>query len=87
MILTNTFRCTSCHGLEIRVPFLDKRFVDFVARLPPSFKLAPRRIEKHLLRIAFQGWLPDDVLWRSKVNKTIKPSHLTCGIYGGEGVK
>lgn len=59
-------RCTSCHGLEIRVPFLDKRFVDFVARLPPSFKLAPRRIEKHLLRIAFQGWLPDDVLWRSK---------------------
>jgi asparagine synthase (glutamine-hydrolysing) len=32
-------RCTSCHGLEIRVPFLDKKFVEFVARLPPRLPI------------------------------------------------
>uniref|UniRef100_A0A914GVI4 Glutamine-dependent asparagine synthetase n=1 Tax=Globodera rostochiensis TaxID=31243 RepID=A0A914GVI4_GLORO len=59
-------RCTSCHGLEIRVPFLDKKFVSFVARLPPSFKHIPQKIEKYILRSAFQNLLPDEVLWRSK---------------------
>jgi asparagine synthase (glutamine-hydrolysing) len=29
-------RATSCHGLEIRVPFLDKKFIEFSARLPPT---------------------------------------------------
>jgi asparagine synthase (glutamine-hydrolysing) len=29
-------RATSCHGLEIRVPFLDKKFLEFAARLPPT---------------------------------------------------
>ncbi|PIC22786.1 hypothetical protein B9Z55_016723 [Caenorhabditis nigoni] len=59
-------RSTSCHGLEIRVPFLDKRFIDLVSRLPPTYKLMPMKLEKHLLRSAFEGWLPDEVLWRSK---------------------
>ncbi|CAD6186564.1 unnamed protein product [Caenorhabditis auriculariae] len=59
-------RSTSCHGLEIRVPFLDKRFIDLVARLPPTYKLMPMKLEKHVLRDAFQGWLPEEVLWRSK---------------------
>ncbi|CAI2353276.1 unnamed protein product [Caenorhabditis sp. 36 PRJEB53466] len=59
-------RSTSCHGLEIRVPFLDKRFIDLVCRLPPTYKLMPKKLEKHILRSAFEGWLPDEVLWRSK---------------------
>ncbi|CAB3398683.1 unnamed protein product [Caenorhabditis bovis] len=59
-------RSTSCHGLEIRVPFLDKRFIDLVSRLPPTYKLMPMKLEKHLLRSAFEGWLPTEVLWRSK---------------------
>ncbi|ETN73037.1 asparagine synthase [Necator americanus] len=59
-------RSTSCHGLEIRVPFLDKKFIDLVARLPPTYKLIPRKLEKFLLRSAFEGWLPEEVLWRSK---------------------
>lgn len=59
-------RCTSCHGLEIRVPFLDKKFVSFVSRLPPSFKLIPNKMEKFLLRNAFHDMLPKEVLWRSK---------------------
>lgn len=59
-------RATSCHGLEIRVPFLDKKFIDMTVRLPASYKLAADKIEKHVLRSAFSGWLPDEVLWRSK---------------------
>ncbi|KAH7730572.1 CRE-ASNS-1 protein [Aphelenchoides avenae] len=59
-------RATSCHGLEIRVPFLDKKFLKFSATLPPSLKLMPNKIEKYVLRKAFTGWLPDDVLERSK---------------------
>ncbi|CAD5224753.1 unnamed protein product [Bursaphelenchus okinawaensis] len=59
-------RATSCHGLEIRVPFLDKKIIDFCARLPPKFKLSSGKMEKYLLRKAFDGWIPHDVLWRSK---------------------
>ncbi|PAV85911.1 hypothetical protein WR25_09155 [Diploscapter pachys] len=59
-------RSTSCHGLEIRVPFLDKAFIDVVARLPPTYKLIPTKLEKHVLRSAFVGYLPEEVLWRSK---------------------
>ncbi|CAJ0568419.1 unnamed protein product, partial [Mesorhabditis spiculigera] len=59
-------RATSCHGLEIRVPFLDKKFIDLVVRLPPQYKLQPQRVEKHILRAAFEDWLPREVLWRSK---------------------
>ncbi|MFH4976566.1 hypothetical protein AB6A40_003275 [Gnathostoma spinigerum] len=59
-------RATSCHGLEIRVPFLDKLFIDLVMRLPACDKLFPDKIEKYLLRSAFDGWLPKEVLWRGK---------------------
>ncbi|CAI4221628.1 unnamed protein product [Auanema sp. JU1783] len=59
-------RATSCHGLEIRVPFLDKKFIDLVTRLPPTYKLMPMKLEKHVLRSAFTKWLPEEVLWRSK---------------------
>uniref|UniRef100_A0AC34R0E3 Asparagine synthetase [glutamine-hydrolyzing] n=1 Tax=Panagrolaimus sp. JU765 TaxID=591449 RepID=A0AC34R0E3_9BILA len=59
-------RSTSCHGLEIRVPFLDKKVVEFVAKLPPTLKLIPNKLEKFVLRSAFDGWLPQEVLWRSK---------------------
>uniref|UniRef100_A0A7E4UP90 Asparagine synthetase [glutamine-hydrolyzing] n=1 Tax=Panagrellus redivivus TaxID=6233 RepID=A0A7E4UP90_PANRE len=59
-------RSTSCHGLEIRVPFLDKKFIEYVAKMPPTFKLIPNKLEKYVLRSAFEGWLPTEVLWRSK---------------------
>uniref|UniRef100_A0A915M413 Asparagine synthetase [glutamine-hydrolyzing] n=1 Tax=Meloidogyne javanica TaxID=6303 RepID=A0A915M413_MELJA len=59
-------RCTSPHGLEIRVPFLDKKFVSFISRLQPSFKLISGKIEKYILRKTFKDLLPPKVLWRSK---------------------
>ncbi|OHU86986.1 MULTISPECIES: asparagine synthase B [Pseudoalteromonas] len=54
-------------GVEARVPFLDKEFVDVAMRTNPEYKMCKNgRIEKHILREAFDGYLPDEVLWRQK---------------------
>jgi asparagine synthase (glutamine-hydrolysing) len=60
-------RVTMAHGLEARVPFLDREVITWALRLPPEAKLTgPGVPEKKLLREAFDGWLPDDLLWRKK---------------------
>mgnify|MGYP000232484882 FL=1 len=54
-------------GVEARVPFLDKEFVDVAMRINPEAKMCKDgKIEKHILRAGFDGYLPDDVLWRQK---------------------
>lgn len=54
-------------GVEARVPFLDTRFLDHAMGIPAKHKMVGARgIEKELLRRAFDGWLPDAVLWRQK---------------------
>jgi asparagine synthase (glutamine-hydrolysing) len=60
-------RVTMAHGLEARVPFLDREVIALALRLPAEWKLAPPGTqEKMLLRRAFEGWLPDDLLYRDK---------------------
>jgi asparagine synthase (glutamine-hydrolysing) len=60
-------RVTMAHGLEARVPFLDRATIAWALRLPPEAKLTgPGVPEKALLREAFDGWLPHDLLWRKK---------------------
>lgn len=60
-------RVTSANGLEARIPFLDSDVVELALALPPDWKLSRGdRPEKWLLRRAFEGWLPDEVLWRRK---------------------
>ena len=60
-------RVTMAHGLEARVPFLDREVIEWALRLPPEAKIArPGEPEKKLLREAFDGWLPDELLWREK---------------------
>jgi asparagine synthase (glutamine-hydrolysing) len=60
-------RVTMAHGLEARVPFLDLDVIATVLSLPPDHKLpAGGKMEKDLLRRAFDSWLPHDILWRSK---------------------
>ena len=55
-------------GVEGRVPFLDKEFMDVAMRLNPKDKLSGTvgRIEKWILRKAFEDYLPEEVAWRQK---------------------
>jgi len=54
-------------GVEARVPFLDLEFLDVAMGLDARYKMAGHgRIEKAVLREAFQGALPDSILWRQK---------------------
>lgn len=54
-------------GVEGRVPFLDKEFLDVAMRLNPEAKMAPGKvIEKKIVREAFADVLPASVAWRQK---------------------
>jgi asparagine synthase (glutamine-hydrolysing) len=57
-------RCAGAHGLDLIVPFLDKKFIDICMRVNQNEKI--NSIEKYMLRKAFEGYLPDEVLWRQK---------------------
>lgn len=59
-------------GVEPRVPFLDREFLDVAMRMDAACKMVrkgdagPQRMEKGVLRAAFEGYLPDEILWRQK---------------------
>ena len=57
----------SAWGVEGRVPFLDKEFLDVAMRINPEAKMCPgQTIEKKIVREAFADLLPDAVAWRQK---------------------
>jgi asparagine synthase (glutamine-hydrolysing) len=57
----------SAWGVEGRVPFLDKVFLDVAMRTNPEAKMCPgKTIEKRIVREAFANMLPDEVAWRQK---------------------
>lgn len=66
-------KSTLAWGLEGRFPFLDKEFISYCLKIPPSLK-RKNNIEKYVLRKAFDIkdksgtpiYLPDDILWRQK---------------------
>ena len=59
-------------GVEPRVPFLDSEFMDVAMKMDAKYKMIDKasvgheRMEKGILRIAFEGYLPDSILWRQK---------------------
>ena len=57
-------RCAGAHGLDLVVPFLDKEFVEVCMTMNQQLKIDP--VEKRILREAFEGYLPDEVLLRQK---------------------
>ncbi len=62
-------KATSAWGVEARVPFLDKEFMDVAMRLNPKDKMcSAERMEKWVLRKAFDNgeYLPSEILWRQK---------------------
>ncbi len=54
-------------GIEARVPFLDREFLDVAMGFDAAEKMiVDGRMEKQVLRQAFTGYLPDEILWRQK---------------------
>lgn len=54
-------------GIEARVPFLDKEFIDVAMQLNPDDKMIKNgRIEKWVVRKAFEDYLPEEIAWRQK---------------------
>lgn len=89
-------RCTAGQGLELRVPFLDRSFVEYYLSLPSEWRCVnDKKIEKFLLREAFSvcesGLIPDEVLWRKKdgfsdgvTAMKAKPWFETLGVWPSE---
>ncbi len=60
-------RMTMAHSIEGRVPFLDLESISLGQRIPPELKLSGNnRIEKWILRKAFEDLLPPEIAWRVK---------------------
>jgi asparagine synthase (glutamine-hydrolysing) len=60
-------KAMSAWGVEARVPFLDKEFLDVAMSINPADKMITEgRIEKQILREAFSYLLPDEIAWRQK---------------------
>lgn len=62
-------KSSSAWGIEVRVPFLDKEFLEFAMNIDPAFKMINKEqpIEKYILRKAFEdNYLPNEILWRQK---------------------
>jgi len=60
-------KATASWGIEGRVPFLDVELLDVAMRIDPTLKMTgPERMEKYLLRRAFDHLLPDEIAWRQK---------------------
>ncbi len=60
-------KATAAWGVETRVPFLDRDFLDFAMSFDPEEKMCTGdKIEKYVLRKAFDGYIPDEILWRQK---------------------
>jgi asparagine synthase (glutamine-hydrolysing) len=58
-------RVAMAHSVEIRVPFLDFRLIDYMGRVPAKWKLLGLN-EKHILKTCFEGILPDEIIHRPK---------------------
>ncbi|WP_191938329.1 asparagine synthase B [Pantoea agglomerans] len=61
-------KAMSAWGVEARVPFLDKKFLDVAMRINPADKMCGSngKMEKHILRECFSSYLPESVAWRQK---------------------
>lgn len=64
-ILVKVDRASMGNSLETRAPFLDYRLVEFLAQVPPSFKLKGFKT-KYLLKKAMKGKIPDEIINRKK---------------------
>jgi asparagine synthase (glutamine-hydrolysing) len=69
-VLLKADKMTMAHALEGRVPFLDHKFAEFCASMPASLKIKGWR-EKHILREAMRGLVPEEIVNRKKHGFTV----------------
>lgn len=80
-LLLKADKMTMAHSLELRVPFLDHPFAEFVASLPTDLKLRRMGREfttKYIFRRAFEGRIPPEILTREKMGFSV-PLHEILG--------
>ena len=73
-ILTKVDRASMAHSLEVRVPLLDHKFVEWANGLPPSWKLRGRE-GKYIFKKALEPMVSDDILYRPKQGFAVPLSH------------
>ncbi len=77
-VLAKVDRASMAHGLEVRVPFLDHRFVELVTGLPEGLKLKGLTT-KYLWKKAIRGRIPDEIGKRGKKGFGIPLAKWLCG--------
>ncbi len=65
-ILTKVDRASMAHSLEVRVPLLDHKLVEWISSIPPSLKLHGHE-GKYIFKKSLESYLPDDILYRDKM--------------------
>jgi asparagine synthase (glutamine-hydrolysing) len=65
-ILTKVDRASMAHALEVRVPLLDHKLVEWISGLPPSMKLNGSE-GKYVFKKSLESYLPEDILYRKKM--------------------
>ncbi len=74
-------KTTAGSGLEIRVPFFDKEFMNFYMSINPEYKIIRNGYEKYLLRKTYEEYLPKDIVWRRKEGFSDGVSKLNKPLY------
>jgi asparagine synthase (glutamine-hydrolysing) len=77
-ILTKVDRASMAHSLEVRVPILDHRFLEWVTRLPPGMKLRGQQ-GKYVFKKSLEPYLPNEVLYRPKMGFGVPLEHWFRG--------
>jgi asparagine synthase (glutamine-hydrolysing) len=77
-VLAKVDRASMAHGLEVRVPFLDHRFVELVTGIPETLKLKGFTT-KYLWKKAIRGRIPDEIGKRGKKGFGIPIAKWLCG--------
>ena len=71
-------RLSMAHSVEVRPPFLDHRLVEFAATIPGYMKIHNGR-EKHILKEAVRGLIPEEILHRRKEGFVLPVDHWLLG--------
>jgi asparagine synthase (glutamine-hydrolysing) len=77
-ILPRAERMSSAWGLDIRTPLFDRRLAEYSFAIPPQLKLHGA-CEKYVFKLAMQGRLPEEIVWRPKSGMSVPVTDWVMG--------